>query len=153
MFNENTLPKSYKPIAKLFLPASGRVITPFPLANRQSWLDDSPMVRKEFIMDDDILFEIAELLPVDLVKKPQGRYPLAYQETLPPDEFDGIDPKAIFGRIEPNGTLSVVVLFTDGEEEIIRTGHASISTFEVEWMYAPLLEVNENPAQPHDANQ
>jgi hypothetical protein len=130
--------EGYKPIHKLFLNGSGRVITPYPHDNLKSWLEDSPKQYTQTAIDSEVLEDIARGLhisPNDKGVLKGGVYRLSYEEHLLDEDSCDCFPFAVFGKIETNGTLSVRAYFEDGEEGVInRSANATVTNYEVEWL-------------------
>lgn len=143
--NEN----DFQPIAKLFLTGSDRVITPWPLQGKQSWLDESPKTIRELFIEGKTVHKLAEAfnLDVDSLNFPDVS-PLLYQEINIDDE-NSHSPIALYGKIETNGNLSVLAFFGESEDQITKTSHATVSNFEVDWMLTPLFISPEKTA-PED---
>lgn len=151
ILTSNFTNEGFKPIAKLFLTGSNRVVTPWPLAKRESWLEESSQINTELVMYDTTIVELSELFQLDLKEKPVGRFPF-FTESRMIDEESSIAPKALYGKIETNGTLSIAAFFSDGEDEITRMGYASTSNFEVEWLYSPIIVSTESHIQKENSS-
>lgn len=148
------LPASYKPIAKLFLTGSERIITPWPMDKRQSWLDESEEIYKEYDVESDTFTHLAKLLGTNInISKLHGRLPILTEDKVRFDDAS-VSPLYLFGRVETNGALSIVAFFqSDTDGAINRIEHATISNFEVEWVVPPIPVSKNKTARPTDANQ